>query len=255
MRVIPVPLNQDNYGYLVVDEHTNKSLIVDVSGQPDQIHATAQRHHVAPELVLTTHKHWDHAGGNNRMKELYSGIEILGSRIDNVEGCTRFVDDSESFTFGELHIRCLHTPGHTLGHISYFIESHDERVLFTGDCLFVGGCGKFFEGTAHDMYMSLYERISALPPDTKIFCGHEYTLSNYKFALSIEPHNQDLILANKIAKTKRDEGDYTVPSTIAHELKTNPFLRVHEESVASHYSQCDTPIEVLGALREAKNNF
>lgn len=147
------------------------------------------------------------------------------------------------------------TPGHTLGHITYYIESHGERALFTGDTLFVGGCGKFFEGTAHDMYISLYERIGNLPPDTKIYCGHEYTLSNYKFALSIEPHNADLINANNLAKNKRSNHEFTVPSTLEQELKTNPFLRVHEESVARHYSHCETPMEILGALREAKNKF
>lgn len=182
--------------------------------------------------------------------------EILGSEIDNVEGCTRYVHDNEELFLDEISIRCIHTPGHTMGHICYFAQDGDQLCVFTGDTLFCGGVGKFFEGTAEDMHHSLL-KLKTLPLHTEVYCGHEYTVSNFRFALSVEPDNEDLILANEEATTLRKNNKFTIPSTIEKELKVNPFLRVLEPTIKSKFPSIsqDDPIALLGALREAKNNF
>jgi hydroxyacylglutathione hydrolase len=199
----------------------------------------------------------DHAGGNSEFLSAFHGkIEIVGSSRDNVEACTRVVANKESFYLSNIKITCLLTPGHTMGHICYYAEHKEERIVFTGDCLFVGGAGKFFEGSGEDMYFSLYEQLGQLPPDTKVFCGHEYTLSNYRFGLSIDEGNQDLVEANQIALIKRAAGEATVPSTIEIELKTNPFLRANNELLRMRFGDASTPVaDILSAIREAKNNF
>jgi hydroxyacylglutathione hydrolase len=188
-----------------------------------------------------------------------SEIEIIGSETDNVEGCSRYVRDEEEFELDEIKIRCLETPGHTMGHICYYAQDQnhpEQRCVFTGDTLFCGGVGKFFEGTAEDMNSSL-QKLTQLPLMTEVYCGHEYTLSNYRFALSIDQNNEDLIRDNKRAILLRDEGKFTVPSTIEKELKVNPFLRVLEPAIRSNYPSVaqDDPIALLAAIREAKNNF
>jgi hydroxyacylglutathione hydrolase len=186
-------------------------------------------------------------------------LEIIGSEVDNVEGCSRYVKDGEEFELDEIKILCLETPGHTMGHICYYAQDQnhpDQSCVFTGDTLFCGGVGKFFEGTANHMNYSL-QKLIQLPLQTEVYCGHEYTLSNYRFALSIDQSNEELIQDNERAILLRNEGKFTVPSTIGKELKVNPFLRVLEPAIRSNFplvSQND-PIALLAAVREAKNNF
>lgn len=255
MKVVIIPLNEDNYGYLLIDESTNVGAIVDVSNQPDIVYETIKSHNIEIKAILTTHKHYDHAGGNNRMKELLPSIEVIGGKYDNVEGCTKFVDDGDIIYISDIKITCMLTPGHTMGHICYYAEHNDERAVFTGDCLFIGGCGKFFEGSGSDMFPSLITKLSNLPHDTLVYCGHEYTLSNYRFALSVDPTNEVLIEENVKAMELRSQGLYTVPSTISKELQTNPFLRVYDHTIISYCGECNDPIDTLTALRLAKNAF
>lgn len=257
MKVIIIPLNEDNYGYLLIDESTNEGAVIDVSNQPETVFAKIQSEGVIIKKILSTHKHWDHSGGNDKMKELLPGVEIYGSATDNCEGCTNFISDGDVFYVSGIKVTCLHTPGHTMGHISFYVEHNDQRAVFTGDCLFLGGAGRFFEGTANDMYPSLYEKLGRLPSDTLVYCGHEYTLSNYKFALSIDGENSDLISQNDNAKKLREEGKPTIPSTIGLELKTNPFLRVDNEKIRANlgFGSDSDAVAVLAAVREAKNNF
>ncbi len=258
MRIVPVPLNSDNYGYLILDDTSKECAVVDVSGQPDDIiHAIRAEGSFKLTTVLTTHHHWDHAGGNAKMREMFSDVKIFGSHEDNVEGCTNFVSDGEEFVIGSSNIlvRCLLTPGHTKGHISYFVQDGEHRAVFTGDCLFIGGAGKFFEGTGRDMHPSLYEKLAQLHPETLVYCGHEYTLSNYRFCLSIEPDNQILLAKNELAISLRAENKPTVPSTIRDELDTNVFLRVNQPTIQRVFHGLDDPADILSAIREAKNNF
>lgn len=256
MRIVTIPLNDDNYGYLLIDETTNEAAIVDVSGQPEEVLKYVKKEGVRLTMVLTTHKHWDHAGGNTKMKTLFPNIEIVGSNVDDVEGCTTFVQDGSRISLSNISIHCILTPGHTMGHISYFAEYQNEKVVFTGDCLFIGGVGKFFEGTASDMHISLFEKLAKLPKETLVYCGHEYTLSNYRFALSIDCENEHLISANNRAISLRASGKPTIPSTIDDELKTNPFLRVHDKAVQNScgHGSLD-PIQILHNIRDMKNRF
>lgn len=258
MLIHPVALNSDNYGYIVVNEQTNECAFVDVSGQPQKMMSELSEKFPSMRLsaVFTTHKHADHAGGNEVIASAFPGIVIYGGVADNVEACSHYVNDGDELLFGNnIAVRCIHTPGHTIGHISFYFCEGDHKVVFTGDTLFIGGVGKFFEGTGADMYPSLYSKLAVLPKDTLIYCGHEYTLSNYRFALSIEPGNERLIEENASATALREQGKFTIPSSIEKELATNPFLRVHETSVSSHFPDLRSPIDVLTALREAKNNF
>jgi hydroxyacylglutathione hydrolase len=257
MEVHPVALNSDNYGYILVNSVTDECAFVDVSGQPEVM---MREWHNFPgkrlTTIFTTHKHSDHAGGNKVVAQAFPGITIYGGTIDNVEACTNFVNDGDELRFGpNFRVSCIHTPGHTRGHISYYFTDGTSNVVFTGDTLFVGGAGKFFEGTGADMYPSLYEKLAKLPLDTLVYCGHEYTLSNYRFALSIEPENERLQEENRIAVALRAEGKFTIPSTIEKELATNPFLRIHEASIRSRFPGVEDPFELLTCVREAKNRF
>lgn len=179
---------------------------------------------------------------------VYGGDERIGA-------LTNLVKDDDQFQIGKLNVKCLFTPCHTSGHICYYIEApNGERAVFTGDTLFQGGCGRFFEGTADQMYTALYDKLGQLPDDTKVFCGHEYTLQNLAYASYVEPHNQNILKRIEWAKLKRAENAPTVPSTIAEEKLWNPFMRVHEKSVQIHVRLND-PIKTMAAIRKEKNDF
>lgn len=257
MKIVPVALNSDNYGYIVANADTNECAFVDVSGQPEQmIRELNNFPGYSLTAVFTTHRHSDHAGGNSVIAQAFPGIPIYGGTIDNVESCTHFVNDGDQIKFGSnINVTCIHTPGHTMGHISFYFVQDDMKVVFTGDTLFVGGAGKFFEGTGADMYPSLYDKLGKLPLDTLVYCGHEYTLSNYRFALSLEPHNQRLIDENNIAIALRNDHKFTIPSTIEKELATNPFLRIHETTIQANFPGIVESNDLLTAVREAKNSF
>ena len=258
MRVELIPLNSDNYGYLLVDEEAGECAIVDVSNQPDAVLEAVKCKGGGAKLtaVLTTHKHWDHAGGNETISAAVPGITIFGGSAEGVEACNKTVTDGEQFMFGKnLKVTCLLTPGHTMGHISYYVEHGSQRVVFTGDALFVGGAGKFFEGTGADMYTSLFEKLGQLPDDTLVYCGHEYTLSNYRFALSIDPDNVRLQEENARSEALRAEGRPTVPSSIAQERATNPFMRIKEPAIMSRFPSVTDPADLLTAVRVAKDAF
>jgi len=256
MRVVHIPCLSDNYAYLIIDEQTGECAAIDPV-EPNKVLLVAEREGVQISKVLTTHKHWDHAGGNLHLANLIPNLKIYGGSTDEVSGCTIPVEHNHRLNIGNIQVTCLLTPGHTMGHICYYCHTENDRVVFTGDCLFIAGCGKFFEGTPLDMFVSLYDILSTLEPDTKVYCGHEYTLSNYRFALSIDGENRDLIEQYEIAQRKVEQGLPTVPSTIGQELATNPFLRVAEKSIQDKTGlpQDSSLPEFLGRIREMKNAF
>ncbi|KAJ0978509.1 hypothetical protein J5N97_013983 [Dioscorea zingiberensis] len=175
MKIYHIPCLEDNYAYLIVDEATREAAAVDPV-EPEKVIRAADEAGADIKLVLTTHRHWDHAGGNNKMKQLVPGIKVYGGSLDNVEGCDNKVENGDRLSLGaDVNILALHTPCHTKGHISYFVTSKTEEVpaVFTGDTLFIAGCGKFFEGTAEQMYESLCVTLGSLPRPTRVFCGHE----------------------------------------------------------------------------------
>ncbi|XP_063046826.1 hydroxyacylglutathione hydrolase, mitochondrial isoform X1 [Engraulis encrasicolus] len=255
MKIELLPALSDNYMYLLIDEDTKEAAIVDPV-EPVKVVEAVKKHGVKLKTVLTTHHHWDHAGGNEKMVKLVSGLTVYGGD-DRVGALTKMVKHNNTFKVGSLNVRCLFTPCHTTGHICYYVtkdNSSEPPAIFTGDTLFIAGCGKFFEGTADQMYTALIEIIGQLPPETRVFCGHEYTVNNLKFARHVEPDNETIRKKLAWAKEKFSNGEPTVPSTVADEFSFNPFMRVRERSVQDHAKKSD-PIETMKAIRKEKDNF
>ncbi|GBB88432.1 hypothetical protein RclHR1_00150028 [Rhizophagus clarus] len=248
MKVIPVPVLQDNYSYLVIDEKTNEAAVVDPV-EPEKVLKVANEQGVNLKHLITTHHHDDHSGGNTNLVKEKPDLIVYGgdNRIPSV---TNIVKDNEEFKIGQIDVKALFTICHTSASVSFYLQDKNDRAVFTGDTLFIGGCGRFFEGTAEQMHNSLNNILAKLPKDTKVYCGHEYTKSNLKFAASVEPDNE--FLQQKIQWA--NENERTVPSTIGDELNFNPFMRVDKESIKKATGKQD-PVEVMAALREMKNKF
>ncbi|CAH9090650.1 unnamed protein product [Cuscuta epithymum] len=256
MKILHIPCLEDNYSYLIIDESTKEAAAVDPV-EPQKVLRVAEENGVDLKLVLTTHHHWDHAGGNDKLKQLVPGIKVYGGSTDNVQGCTNKVENGDRIFLGtNTNIIALHTPCHTKGHISYYVtdKEADEPAVFTGDTLFVAGCGKFFEGTASQMYQSLCVTLNSLPKPTRVYCGHEYTVKNLQFALTIEPDNAKTVQKLSWAQSQRKSGLPTVPSTIEEELDTNPFMRVDNPEVQEKVGS-KSPVEAMKEIRQRKDNW
>lgn len=248
MKVIPIPVLADNYSYLVIDESTNEAAVVDPA-EPEKVIPVVEQHDVNLKHLITTHHHTDHSGGNERLVSQCPDLTVYGGD-DRIPALNHAVEDGEEFKIGNISVKALSTICHTTGSVSFYLQDENDKAVFTGDTLFIGGCGKFFEGTAEQMYNSLINVLGSLPKDTKVYCGHEYTASNLRFAASVEPENE--ALNEKIKWVSQQQ--QTVPSTIGDELEFNPFMRVNVDSVRKAAGKED-PVEVMGALREMKNNF
>lgn len=228
--------------------------------EPEKVLARAKQLGVTITTILTTHSHWDHAGGNASMKELAEqqqgsqlSVPVIGGKGDDVQDVTLEVEHGEVVRVGDLEVRVFQTPCHTRGHVLYLCGD----ALFTGDTLFVAGCGRFFSGTPAEMHHALNGVIASLPVSTKVYCGHEYTASNLRFAAHVEPENAAVRTKLEWAVEQSKRGEPTVPSTLADELATNPFMRVHEPAVQQFaVGGASTDLAaVMGALRSAKDQF
>jgi len=252
MKVFPVSALSDNFMYLVVDESTGKGFVVDPV-EPQKLLDLAKKENVTVTHALTTHHHNDHAGGNKELASLVKGIEVLGGD-DRIPAITKKVGDGDSLEIGNIKIQVFFTPCHTSGHVLYLAKKDTEvGSLFTGDTLFIGGCGRFFEGTAEQMHHALNKVIAGLPDNTKVYCGHEYTKKNLEFALHVEPTNQDV---KRKLEWATQHGTPTVPSTIGEEKSFNPFMRVEvPEFVNSLKLEKSDPITAMDHLRNLKNKF
>ncbi|KAG5533638.1 hypothetical protein RHGRI_027730 [Rhododendron griersonianum] len=278
----------------IIDEATKEGAAVDPV-EPDKVLGVAKENGVELKSVLTTHHHWsvrflassdflhfhcviqicgftfmyvvhdtdactydrDHAGGNEKIKELVPGIRVYGGSLDNVKGCTNKVENGDRLSIGkDINILALHTPCHTKGHISYYLtgKAEEDPAVFTGDTLFVAGCGKFFEGTAEQMYQSLCVTLASLPKPTRVYCGHEYTVKNLQFARTVEPENAKIAHKLSWAQHQRQTGLPTIPSTIEEELETNPFMRVDLPEVQEKVG-CKSPVDALREIRQRKDNW
>ncbi|XP_048755690.1 hydroxyacylglutathione hydrolase, mitochondrial-like [Ostrea edulis] len=256
MKIRLLPALDDNYMYLLIDEDTKQCAAVDPV-EPEKIMKAIKEEGCTLTTILTTHHHWDHASGNDKLVKLVPDQKLLVyGGDDRIPALSNKVGHGEVFKVGNLNVKCLFTPCHTTGHICYFVTSTngEQPAVFTGDTLFVGGCGKFFEGSADMMYSALVTILSKLSGNTRVFCGHEYTVNNLKYARHVEPENQNVKDKFTWAKMQRDNNCPTIPSTIEEELKINPFMRVEDPNVQKHCGKSD-PVSTMGFLREEKNSF
>lgn len=255
MRIVPVACLKDNYAYLLVTREGDAA-IVDAS-EAAPVRDALRRQGVRARAIWSTHHHWDHVGGNLELSNEL-GIEVVGHASDRerLPGLTRGVDTGDVVRVGDVEARCIHIPGHTLGAVAYYVDDAGERAVFTGDTLFAAGCGRLFEGTPAQMHASLSSLV-ALPGDTRVFCGHEYTQSNLRFAAHVEPSNADVRRAQVRGAELRGRGDPTVGTTLDEEQCTNPFLRVRSEEIRATLgiARDADDAAALGSIRAAKDSF
>ncbi len=247
MNVIPVPCLSDNYAYLVIQN--GHAAVVDPS-QADPVLTAIDEARVKLSEIWLTHHHWDHIGGIEPLIEECPIEHVRGSKYDaqqhRIPRQTDALSDGDSFDFGGASVDIVEIPGHTLGAIAFISQGN----LFSGDTLFIAGCGRVFEGTMAMMSESL-SKLRALPADTKVWCGHEYTVNNLRFAATVEPSNPDVASALAQAIATREARRFTVPGRLDRELATNPFLRFDDPALAAGRD----PVASFTALREAKDAF
>ena len=237
MEIVPVPAFADNYLWLVHDQASGETAVVD-PGDAVPVLAEAQNRGWTISQVWNTHWHPDHTGGNLAI-EAATGARISGPAGEDIPGRDVALVAGDEVRLGEHVGRVIEVPGHTLGHIALLFD--DERVAFVGDTLFAMGCGRLFEGTPQQMYGSL-KALAGLPADTRLYCAHEYTLSNARFAAVAEPDNAAIAERLALVEGLRDRGEITIPTTVAQERETNPFVRA-------------TDWQEFARLRQQKDSF
>jgi hydroxyacylglutathione hydrolase len=258
LAVLTVPAFQDNYLWLI---HDGVHAAAVDPGDAEPILAALDTHKLTLTSILLTHHHADHIGGVPDLLRR-NKVPVYGPRAEAIPGVTEPVAGGQRITVAGigLEMDVLDVPGHTLGHIAYVRHTPGERWVFCGDTLFAGGCGRLFEGTPAQMVQSL-STLAALPDDTLVYCAHEYTLANLRFADAVEHGNRALQLRLRDEGAKRAVGLPTVPSSIGLEKGTNPFLRYQEPAIVEHLveagrlSRGASPVDAFAALREWKNVF
>lgn len=252
LEIHQFPCLNDNYGVLIHDPGSNVTASIDA---PDAtaVNAALSEKDWSLTHILTTHHHADHTGGNMALKAEH-GCTIVGPRPEQakIPGIDSAVGEGDTVMFGSHTARVFETPGHTAGHISYLFDG--AGVAFVGDTLFALGCGRLFEGTAEQMWTSL-SKIMQWPEDTTIYAGHEYTLSNAAFALTVDPDNAQLRERAADIRAARDAGKPTLPTNLALELATNPFLRAGDSGLRAHLGMANAEDwEVFAEVRKRKDN-
>ena len=238
LEIVPVPVLRDNYVWLVHDPDSDETVAVDPSVADPVLEAAGGRGWTISQ-VWNTHWHPDHTGGNDAIRAA-TGCTITGpAEAERVSKMDRIVAGGDRARIGAIEAELIDIPAHTAGHVCFHLP--EAQVAFTGDTLFAMGCGRLFEGTAAQMHANM-QRLAALPPETRIYCGHEYTLANGEFALSVEPDNEAVVRRVAEVREMRARGEVTLPTTIALERATNPFMRAGS-------------VEELAARRAAKDSF
>ena len=247
------PVRSDNFGVLIHDPDQRVTASIDAP-EEEPIVARLREKGWTLDRILTTHHHSDHVEANLALKHAY-GCSITGParEADRIPGIDTQVGGGDTFQFGGFEVRVIDTPGHTLGHVSYWLPA--AGVAFVADTLFALGCGRVFEGTPEMMWASL-ERLAGLPNETVIYCGHEYTEANARFAVTIEPENAELMRRAEEVRRLRSEGKATLPTTVALEKRTNPFLRANERTIRARLGMEQAPpAAVFAEIRRRKDNF
>jgi hydroxyacylglutathione hydrolase len=254
-KIIPLRAFKDNYIWMIVDEITNKAFVVDPGEAAYVIEALIHASYTLNGILLT-HHHYDHSGGIKELLHYAGNIPVIGSHLSTIDTINHSVKDGSEIVLSNFKFNVMEIPGHTLDHIAFYIDS---QVIFCGDTLFSAGCGKIFEGTPTMMYHSL-NKISELNGNTKIYCGHEYTLANLNFAQQVEPSNK--YIKNKIesANIAFKGTGCTLPSSLQEEKLFNPFLRCSALSIIQSVEkytgkQLSNPVDIFYSLREWKNKF
>lgn len=257
MDIVPIPLLADNYGYLLIAG--KRAAIVDCS-EAGPVLEEVRKRGLTLEAVLSTHHHFDHVGGNEEVARAVPGLRVLGSREDlnRVPAITEPLADGEEFEVIGTRGRALFIPAHTSGHLAYFFPS-DGPSVFSGDTLFAAGCGRLFEGSPAQMMSSL-GKLAALPEATQVWCGHEYTEKNLRFAHELEPANTAIATKLERVRALRAAGKPTMPSTIGEEKLTNPFLRSESAELRATVRQRfpdlpEDPVAVFAKTRELKDQY
>ena len=243
----------DNYSYLLEDKELNIVGIIDPSDF-DTCDKIIKKKYNKLDYILNTHHHFDHVGGNKKLKEKYRA-KVLGFELDKdrIPGIDIILKDKQNFKLGNSSFEVIFIPGHTKGHIAFYFK--DEKIVFTGDTLFSLGCGKVFEGTYEQMFSSL-NKLKNLPTDTKIYCGHEYTKKNLEFCLEYDSNNELLKQKTNWINSKIESDYPTIPITIGEEKKTNIFLRCNEPLIKNVLNLNNaSEQEIFSKLRDLKDNF
>lgn len=253
LQIECLPLLQDNYAWLLFEPRSGTSGVVDPA-EAEPVLVRLRELGRSLDLILCTHHHQDHVGGNQELKKA-TGCRVVGPARDaaRIPGLDMGVAEGHSLPFGATHARIIETPGHTRGHIAYWFEQ--AQALFCADTLFALGCGRLFEGDAATMQRSL-AKLRALPDDTSVYCGHEYTLGNARFALTVDPDNAALRERVRQIEALRARGEPTVPSQLGEEKRTNPFLRWDDPGIRRRLGlETADDAAVLGEIRARKDRF
>ena len=254
LEIIQIPALSDNYIYLLHEPVSGETAAVDPA-EAEPVIAVLQSKGWRLSYVFNTHHHADHVDGNLPLKR-QTGCKIVGAKADRrrIPGIDIEVEHGEQVRLGDNTLKIIATPGHTLGHIAYYCA--DSEALFCGDTLFSMGCGRLFEGSAEQMWQSL-QLLKALPPSTKVYCAHEYTQANGRFALTLEAGNPELLKRVNEVNRLRSQNLSTLPSTIGLEMDTNPFFREHSASIrrAIAVSDGDTAVAAFARIRQMKDRF
>jgi hydroxyacylglutathione hydrolase len=257
MEIIRIPVLSDNYIFLIVDRELKIAAVVDPA-EAAPVLAELARHQVELVAIFNTHHHSDHVGGNKELMAVFPNLCVYGGAEDRgrIPGQQVYLADGDRVQFGDREAEVLFIPGHTRAHIAYYfppVETDIPGELFCGDTIFAGGCGRLFEGTPAQMVSSM-TKLRQLPDRTRIWCAHEYTLGNLKFAVTVDPDNQELQERLIDVTAARSNAIPTVPTSLGIEKRTNPFLRwdvaALQASVASH-----DPVETFARIRGRKDQF
>ena len=253
LKVVQIPCLSDNYGFLVHDEASKQTISID-SPDAQAISMALEQRNWSLSAIWNTHHHFDHVGGNAALQTRW-GCEIIAPKGDaaHIEHADHWVGDGDKLKIGNITADIIHTPGHTMGHVIYVFK--DKKIAFVGDTLFALGCGRLFEGGPKDMWRSL-QKLSALDPQTKIYCAHEYTEDNLRFAQTVDPQNAELKTRGGKITSLRAAGKWTIPFVLAEDIATNPFLRASDPKIREHLGlQEASNWEVFAEIRRRKDEF